>query len=279
MIIDCLGHPLNLNSPQIMGVLNVTPDSFSDGGRFTTTQKAVRQAEKMIDAGVAIIDVGGESTRPGAKQVDEKEELSRVIPVIEKLRAKYSGIISIDTSKPTVMREAVSAGANLINDVYALRAPKALEIVASLNVPVCLMHMQQNPGSMQHNPQYKNVLDELKAFFEERILSCDKAGIAKNKIILDPGFGFGKLLEHNLRVLKQLDFFKCFDLPILVGLSRKSMLGEILDSPVQQRLVASVSAALIAVMNGASIVRVHDVSETLDAIKIFNAVFQVDCVN
>ena len=193
------------------------PDSFSDGGRFTTIQQAVKQADEMIGAGASIIDIGGESTRPGAKKVAEKEELARVIPVIEELRAKHPVIISIDTSKPNVMREAVLAGANLVNDVYALRAPNAVETVASLNVPVCLMHMQKTPKNMQHNPTYTNVLDEIKAFFKERILSCDKAGISKHKIILDPGFGFGKSVEHNLTVLNNWDALSFLDCLFWLG--------------------------------------------------------------
>ncbi|PHS72663.1 MAG: dihydropteroate synthase [Cycloclasticus sp.] len=254
-----------------MGVLNITPDSFSDGGCFTTKSEAIRQAELMTRQGASIIDIGGESTRPGATPVSIDEELHRVIPVIEAIRSKSNMVISIDTSKPEVMKQAVGAGADIINDVFALRQPGALEMAASLKVPVCLMHMQSTPETMQHNPRYSNVIDEVKAFFEERINACEKADIEKSKIILDPGFGFGKKLEHNLSLLANLETFKSYGCPLLVGLSRKSMFGDLLGKSVNERALASVTAALLAVINGASIVRVHDVQETFDALKIYNA--------
>jgi len=259
-----------------MGVLNITPDSFSDGGQFNHLDKALQQAQAMIAAGASIIDVGGESTRPGAVKVSEQDELARVLPVIEKLRQCSDIIISIDTSKPEVMRQAVAAGANLINDINALRSEGALELVAELSVPVCLMHMQNKPETMQKKPDYDDVVEEVNAFFLERLSACKEAGIKADRIILDPGFGFGKTLQHNLLLLKNLASFKKFNLPILAGLSRKSMFAEIVNKPVDQRLYASLSAALIAVSNGAAIVRVHDVEQTADMLKVYNAVRQVN---
>ncbi|PCH85841.1 MAG: dihydropteroate synthase [Piscirickettsiaceae bacterium] len=257
-----------------MGVLNVTPDSFSDGGQYDSVDVAVQRALEMVRVGATMIDVGGESTRPGAKTVSITEELERVIPVIESLHKQTGVVISIDTSKPQVMKEAVSAGASLINDVYALRQNGALEMAASLQVPVCLMHMQLTPKDMQNAPSYTNILNEVDEFFGERIVACERHGISKGNIILDPGFGFGKALSHNLTLLANLSFFEHFDCVILAGLSRKSMLGLILDKKVDQRLAASVSAAVIAASNGASIVRVHDVEETVDAIRVLSSVKQ-----
>ncbi len=255
-----------------MGVLNITPDSFSDGGRFTVVETAIEQALSMADLGASIIDVGGESTRPNATPVSSKEEISRVVPVIKGIRSKSNVAISIDTSKPDVMKAAVDEGANLINDVYALQRPGALEMAATLGVPVCLMHMQANPKTMQDSPNYLNVVDEVSSFFTQRIAACEAVGITRDKIIIDPGFGFGKTLQHNLSLLAKLALFKRHGCPILAGLSRKSMIGEILNKRVEERLFGSVSAALLAVINGASIVRVHDVAETADALKIHNAV-------
>jgi len=255
-----------------MGVLNITPDSFSDGGRFTELETAIHQALKMADLGASIIDVGGESTRPNATPVASAEEINRIVPVIEGIRSSCNVAISIDTSKPDVMKAAVDAGANLINDVYALQRPGALEVAADLGVHVCLMHMQANPQTMQDNPSYSNVIDEVDHFFTQRIAACQELGINHDKIIIDPGFGFGKTLQHNLSLLAKLDLFKRHGCPILAGISRKSMLGEILNKEVEDRLVGSVAAALLAVINGASIVRVHDVAETVDALKIYNAV-------
>lgn len=255
-----------------MGVLNITPDSFSDGGRFTVVKTAIQQALKMVNLGASIIDVGGESTRPNATPVSSAEEINRIVPVIEGIRSSCNVAISIDTSKPEVMKAAVQAGANLINDVYALQRPGALEAAADLGVHVCLMHMQANPQTMQDNPNYSNVIDEVDYFFTQRISACEEAGINRDKIIIDPGFGFGKTLQHNLSLLAQLELFKRHGCPILAGISRKSMLGQILNKEVEDRLVGSVAAALLAVINGASIVRVHDVAETVDALKIYNAV-------
>jgi len=271
-MIDCAGTLLDIKNPQIMGVLNVTPDSFSDGGRYSLVDQALNQAEQMIHDGAAIIDVGGESTRPGSLPVSTKEELKRVIPVIVKIRAQSNIIISIDTSKAEVMQQAVEAGANLINDVYALRQPGAMEMAASLKVPICLMHMQENPEKMQQSPDYKDVIGEVRQFFNERIRTCEEYGIERKNLILDPGFGFGKTLRHNLMLLANLKFLLEFGCPVLAGLSRKSMIGLILDKPVDQRLFGSVAAAVIAAQNGASIIRVHDVVESYDAIRISTAV-------
>lgn len=259
-------------NPHIMGVLNITPDSFSDGGRYTVESNAIAQAEAMVLDGAAIIDIGGESTRPGAQPVSVEEELGRVIPVIKGIRSNSTVMISIDTSKPEVMQQAVDAGANLVNDVYALRRAGAVEMVASLNVPVCLMHMQDDPATMQIKPTYQQVVDDVKAFFTERLKACEAAGITREKVLLDPGFGFGKTLQHNLSLLANLTEFEAFGCPLVVGLSRKSMWGELLGKEVNQRVSASVNAALLAIVNGASIVRVHDIAETRDALKIYNAV-------
>jgi len=266
----------NTDKSIVMGVLNTTPDSFSDGGQFLGIDAALSQALKMHREGAAIIDVGGESTRPGAKNVSKADEIDRVIPVIQAIRKQSDVLISIDTSKPEVMSEAVKAGANIINDVNGLRAEGALDICAQLNVPVCVMHMQGEPRTMQTEPVYTDVVDDIKQFFEERITSCVKAGIQSENIILDPGFGFGKTLEHNLQLLKRLNEFQVFKLPVLVGLSRKSMLGKILNEPEpEKRVYASVAAAVLSSMNGANIFRVHDVKATVDALKVCDALHGV----
>ncbi len=255
-----------------MGILNVTPDSFSDGGRFLKSDDALRQVEKMLAEGADIIDIGGESTRPGAEAVPVEEELSRVIPLIEGVRAQSDVFISVDTSKAAVMREAVSAGADMINDVRALREPGALETAAALRTPVCLMHMQGEPRSMQHRPQYQDVAAEVNAFLDARIGACEKAGIERGQIVIDPGFGFGKTLEQNLTLFRHLQDLQSFGLPILVGVSRKSMISAVLDIPMQERMPASVALAGLAVWLGASIIRTHDVRETADAVKMCHAV-------
>jgi len=259
---------------EIMGVLNVTPDSFFDGGQYTRISTAVDQALSMVKAGASIIDIGGESTRPGAESVSLDEEMSRVIPVIEALRNQSDITISIDTSKPEVMTQAINAGANIINDVYALQQPGALEAVAALNVPVCLMHMLGEPRSMQKDPRYENVVSEVSVFLKDRVKDCINAGIKTENIWLDPGFGFGKALGHNLSLLKHLCEFVKMGHPILVGMSRKSMLAGILNVKAEDRLVGSLALATIAIMNGASIVRVHDVSETAQIVKVCEAVMQ-----
>ena len=255
-----------------MGILNVTPDSFSDGGCFLRLEDAVRRALAMEAQGAAVIDVGGESTRPGAPEVGLEEELERVIPVIEALQKVLKVPISVDTSKPEVMREAVAAGAGLINDVNALRAEGAVETAAELGVPVCLMHMQGTPRTMQQAPAYEDVVAEVKSFFEERMRACAEAGIPRERLLLDPGFGFGKTLEHNLALLRNLGAFTLLGRPLLVGLSRKSMLGAITGRETGGRLAASLAAAVLAVERGALLVRVHDVAETVDALRVAMAV-------
>ncbi len=272
MKLNCKGKSLDLGKPCVMGILNVTPDSFSDGGRFLHADTAIAQAMQMAEDGAAIIDVGGESTRPGASPVSVQEELDRVIPVIEALRDNLPIPVSIDTSKPEVMAAAVQAGAGLINDVNALRSKGAVEQAAKLGVPVCLMHMQGQPDSMQHAPRYDNVLGEVSAFLSERLDACIEQGIACEHILIDPGFGFGKTLEHNLELLRRLRELEKLGCPLLVGLSRKSMLGTLTGREPEQRVAASVAAALLAVERGASIVRVHDVAETVDALKVLEAV-------
>lgn len=264
---------IQTSKPLIMGVLNITPDSFSDGGQHFDTDKAIESAKLMITQGADIIDVGGESTRPGAQSVSISDEINRVIPVIEALHHSTNVIISIDTSKPEVMKLAVEAGASIVNDVCALSADSALETVARLNVDVCLMHMQGSPRTMQKDPTYNDVVDDIKDFFSQKIEACIEAGIAEDRIILDPGFGFGKTLDHNLEILKRFNEFKSFGLPLLAGLSRKSMIGTLLDDRnVGGRVSGSVTAAIIAVQNGADIVRVHDVLETRDALTILGGV-------
>jgi len=264
---------INAKNPMIMGVLNITPDSFSDGGKYLNFDVAIATAKRMVVQGADIIDVGGESTRPGALSVSEADEIARVIPVIKALADQINIPISIDTSKPQVMKLAVEAGASIINDVNALQAPGALDIVAALGVDVCLMHKQGTPKTMQNNPKYADVVDEICQFFENRIEACLQAGIAKDKLILDPGFGFGKTLAHNLEILRRFDDFKRFKLRLLAGLSRKSMIGALLNNAdAKTRVIGSVTGAIIAVQNGANIVRVHDVLETKDALKILQVV-------
>ena len=260
--------------PAVMGILNVTPDSFSDGGHFVRRDLALRQAEQMVADGAAIIDVGGESTRPGAGEVSEQQELERVMPVIEAIRAATDVPISIDTSKPGVMQAAVSAGAGLINDVRALRFPGALQAAAELQVPVCLMHMSGEPGTMQANPSYEDVVAAVAAFLEERIAACVEAGIDEDRVLVDPGFGFGKTRDHNIELLANLRQLAVRGRPLLVGISRKATLGELTGRDVDDRVAASVAAAVIAVTNGASIVRAHDVRETVDALRIAQAVIE-----
>ena len=262
-----------VSQPIIMGVLNITPDSFSDGGLFFDSKSAITQAEVMVQEGAGIIDIGGESTRPGAPEVSVEDELNRVIPVIEALSSNIDIPISIDTSKPIVMEKAFNAGASIINDVNALRSEGALQMAASLQADVCLMHMQGSPRTMQKNPTYDNVVSDVKAFFEQRIEACKSAGIKLNSITLDPGFGFGKNLGHNIALLKNLSEFHEFGVSILAGLSRKSMIGSLLgDKDVDSRMIGSVTAALIAVDNGADIIRVHDVAETKDALTVWQQI-------
>ena len=271
--LDCNGKSLDLSRPQVMGVLNVTPDSFSDGGDFFAPDKAVQRALQMEADGAALIDIGGESTRPDAQPVAEQEEIARVVPVIEALQSRLGVPISIDTQKPAVMRAAVRAGAGLINDVNALRTPGALDAAVACGVPVCLMHMQGNPRTMQAAPHYDNVVDEVKAFLQGRIEACVQAGIARERLLLDPGFGFGKTVEQNLQLLARLDEFGHFGVPVVVGLSRKSMIGKLLGLDIGERLPASMALAVLAAERGASLIRSHDVVETWQALRM-SAVLQ-----
>jgi dihydropteroate synthase len=270
------GVRLDLSRPRVMGILNVTPDSFADGGHYNRIGSALRRAEEMAAEGADIIDVGGESTRPGAQPVSESEELERVIPVIERLAASVDVPISVDTSKPAVMVEAVRAGATMINDINALRTEGALRTASGLGVPVCLMHMQGEPRTMQQTPVYADAVTEIKAFLEKRINECIGAGIQRRNLLVDPGFGFGKTLQHNVELMRSLSLFKELDLPLVVGFSRKSMLGFLLGGerpvPVEQRLYGSLAAAAWAVLQGAHIMRVHDVAATVDVIRVLTAV-------
>ncbi|MEZ9596117.1 dihydropteroate synthase [Shewanella sp. 10N.261.52.F9] len=265
------GKTLELSSPVVMGILNVTPDSFSDGGEFSSFTTACQQADLMVAQGAKIIDIGGESTRPGAQDVSAEDELARVLPLIEYISAKHDVWISIDTSKATVMEAAVNAGAHLINDVRALQEPGALEVAAKLNVPVCLMHMQGQPRTMQDAPHYDDVLADINQFFEQRVSACVAEGIKRENIVLDPGFGFGKSLAHNYELLNRISEFSVFNLPILAGLSRKSMFGQLLGREVSQRLSATLAGNMLAIQSGAKIVRVHDVQETCDMIAVLDA--------
>lgn len=263
---------LELSRPLVMGVLNRTPDSFSDGGAFTDFDVALDHARAMLDEGADILDLGGESTRPGAAPVPADEEIKRVIPLVERLVGDLGARVSVDTSKPGVMRAAIKAGAVMINDVYALRQPGALEAVSGSSVAVCLMHMQGEPRTMQKAPHYADVTAEVGEFLLQRAAACTAAGVGRERIVLDPGFGFGKTLEHNLTLLKRLPELASLGYPLLVGLSRKSMLGTLLGGkPVEQRLHISVAAAVMAALNGANILRVHDVGPTVDALKLISA--------
>lgn len=275
-LLQCGVRTLDLSRPVVMGILNVTPDSFSDGGRYLDRDAAIRQALRLCEEGAGIIDVGAESTRPGAAPVSVQEELDRLLPVLERLVREVDAVISLDTSTPAVMREGAARGAGFLNDVRALRREGALAAAATTGLPVCLMHMQGEPGTMQQQPRYAEVVEDVQAFFRARISDCAAAGIGPERIVLDPGFGFGKALEHNLRLLKGLGAFRAMGHPVLAGLSRKSMLGAVLGgAPVDQRLFASISAAAIAVLNGAAIVRVHDVKATCDAVAVASALWEL----
>jgi len=270
--LDCAGRTLDLSRPVVMGVVNVTPDSFSDGGRFLSRDAAVAHALRLAGEGAAILDIGGESTRPGAAPVSVEEELHRVIPVIEALSGRTAAVLSVDTSKPEVMRAAAVAGVGLINDVRALREPGALEAATATSCAVCLMHMQGEPRTMQIAPRYDDVVNEVKAFLAERVHSCVAAGIAAGRIAIDPGFGFGKTVAHNLELLRRLPELTSGSPPLLVGLSRKSMLKSLLGREPADRLHGSVALAVLAVLGGARIVRAHDVAATVDAIATVMAV-------
>ena len=265
---------LDLSFPQIMGILNFTPDSFSDSGQFFSLDKALFQVEKMLKEGATIIDIGGESTRSMAEEVPETEELQRVIPLVEAVQKRFDCWISVDTSKAIVMQEAAKVGMDLINDIRALREPGALEIAGQLNLPTCIMHMQGQPRTMQTNPHYDDVVQDVYQFLSDRTQACLDAGITKENIIWDMGFGFGKTVQHNYKLLQQLAHFCERGYPVLAGLSRKSMIGAVLDKPVTERVVGSVAGALIAAQNGATILRVHDVAATADALKVWRATQQ-----
>jgi len=271
--LDCNGRALKLDRPRVMGIVNVTPDSFSDGGAHDTLEAAVAHGLRLAAEGADLLDIGGESTRPGAAEVSVEEELRRTVPVIERLARETALPLSIDTSKPEVMRAAVAAGAGLVNDVYGLRREGALDAAAALGVPVVLMHMQGEPRSMQHEPRYDDVVAEVHRFLAERIFAAEMAGIAKKRIVVDPGFGFGKTLQHNLTLLAGLERFGELGVPVLAGLSRKRSIGELTgrEAP-EQRVHGSVAAHLIAAQRGARLLRVHDVAATVDALKVWEAV-------
>ncbi|MBJ3814843.1 dihydropteroate synthase [Shimwellia pseudoproteus] len=271
MILTAQGTTLDLTHPHVMGILNVTPDSFSDGGQHNSLVEAVKHANLMINAGATIIDIGGESTRPGAADVSTEEELERVIPVVEAIARRFEVWISVDTSKAAVIRESARVGAHIINDIRSLQEPGALEAAAETGLPVCLMHMQGEPKTMQSAPKYDDVFADVMHFFTDHIARCDAAGIPKDKLLLDPGFGFGKNLSHNYQLLARLAEFHRFGLPLLVGMSRKSMVGQLLNVGPDQRLSGSLACAVIAAMQGAQILRVHDVKETVDAMRVVEA--------
>lgn len=270
--LPCGNRVLDLSHPKVMGILNVTPDSFSDGGRFNQRDAALWHAEAMVKAGAALIDVGGESTRPGARPVSSTEELERVAPIVEAIAAELDVIVSVDTSTPEVMREVARLGAGLINDVRSLQREGALEAAADSGLPVCLMHMRGEPGTMQNDPHYKDLLGEVQGFLAERIQACAAVGIPAERLILDPGFGFAKTLQHNLVLFRYMEQLHRFGCPLLVGVSRKSMIGQALRREVGERLYGSLALAALAVVKGAHIVRVHDVAETVDVVRMIDAV-------
>lgn len=270
--LDCAGRMLKLDRPRVMGIVNVTPDSFSDGGHHNTVEAAVAHGLRLAAEGADLLDVGGESTRPGADEVSLQDELARVLPVIERLVRETSLPISVDTSKPEVMRAAVAAGAGMINDVYALRREGALDAAAALGVPVVLAHMLGEPRGMQDDPRYDDVVADVHRFLAERLFACEMAGIAKKNLVVDPGFGFGKTLQHNLLLLRQLGRFSDLGVPVLAGLSRKRSLGDLTGRAVDERVHASVAAAVLSAEYGARLIRVHDVAATVDAMKVWAAV-------
>lgn len=270
-VLDCGGRALSLDRPRVMGVLNVTPDSFSDGGTFFYRDAALEQAIRMVEEGADIIDIGGESTRPGAGEVSVDEELDRIMPVLEVLCRELPVPVSVDTSKAEVMTAAADAGAGLINDVMALQGEGALEAARNTGLPVCLMHMKGRPRTMQVNPTYKDVVAEVKAFLGERVAACVGSGIARQRLLLDPGFGFGKTVSHNCRLLNELRSIVAMGLPVVAGMSRKTMIGQILNRPVEQRLYGSLAAAVLAAFQGARLIRAHDVLQTVDALTVVHA--------
>ena len=272
--LTCGARTLDLSAPVVMGILNVTPDSFSDGGRFTERDAALRQAERMLADGAAIIDVGGESTRPGAAPVSEQQELDRVVPVVEALTSELDALVSVDTSTAAVIRGAAAAGAGMINDVRALRRSGAQDAAAASGLPVCLMHMQGEPGNMQDDPRYQDVTAEVVDFLRQRIAACGQVGIPRERLLVDPGFGFAKTVAHNLTLMHEMAALQELALPILIGISRKSLFGKLLGRDVNERLPASLAAAVMCVERGAMIVRAHDVKETVDVVRLAHAVRQ-----
>jgi len=281
MIINCGSRELDLSTPVVMGVLNVTPDSFSDGGKYLDPQSAINRARQMVEQGARIIDIGGESTRPGAAQVSVEEELRRTIPVIEQVAKLADVFVSIDTSKPEVMQRAVQAGAVIINDIRALTEKDALQAAASTNAAICLMHMQGQPDTMQLAPQYQDVVAEVHRYLADRIADVARAGVQRNRIIIDPGIGFGKTLQHNLELLSRLPSFGDLQCPLLIGVSRKSMMGPLLNRAVDERVNGGVALATASVLAGARIIRSHDVAATVDAIRVASSLLErgYTCVN
>lgn len=272
-ILQCGRHSLDLSTPHVMGIINITPDSFSDGGRYNNLDDALRRAEAMLGAGASLLDVGGESTRPGAQTVTVQQELERVAPLVERLVTEFGALVSVDTSTPQVMTEAARLGAALINDVRSLQRDGALAAAAATGLPVCLMHMKGEPQTMQDAPSYQDVAAEVAEFLQQRISACEQAGIARERLLIDPGFGFAKNLDHNLELFQRMpQLVQQLDLPLLVGVSRKTMIGQVLGRPVDERLYGSLALALMALERGASIIRVHDVDETIQVMKLFNAV-------
>ena len=270
--LPCGDRELDLSHAHVMGILNVTPDSFSDGGRYVRLDQALRHVQQMLEEGATLIDVGGESTRPGANPVSVSQELDRVLPVVEAISQRFDTIISVDTSTPQVMRESASAGAGMINDVRALQRDGALMAAAQTGLPVCLMHMQGEPQHMQQTPQYASVIDEVSAFLVERVSACTQAGIPANRLLLDPGFGFGKTLEHNLQLFAGIESLRPAGIHFLVGVSRKSMIGQLLGRSVDQRLAGGLALAALAVRSGARIIRAHDIAQTVDVVRMTEAV-------
>ena len=281
-VLECAGRRLDLSRPVVMGIINVTPDSFSDGatlyrGSNLDIERAMTRAREMVASGAAILDIGGESTRPGASPVSVNEEMDRVLPLVARIAAELETVISVDTSTPVLMREAASAGAGLLNDVRALTREGALEAAAAANVPICLMHMQGEPGSMQVAPHYDDVVEDVCEYLQSRIASCERQGIARNRLLLDPGFGFGKSVTHNLKLLRELPRLAAIGLPLVVSLSRKSLIGKLLGREVGQRLPASLALAVLAAQRGAAVIRTHDVAATVDAVSMLMAL--EECVD
>tara|TARA_R110002020_G_scaffold288575_1_gene504010 strand:- start:4555 stop:5412 length:858 start_codon:yes stop_codon:yes gene_type:complete len=274
--LPCGDRELDLSRTHVMGILNTTPDSFSDGGQYLQLDAALRHVERMLEEGATLIDVGGESTRPGADPVTPEQELQRVVPVVEAIKARFDTIVSVDSSTAAVMRDSAAVGAGLINDVRALQRPGALQAAALTGLPVCLMHMRGEPQNMQDAPRYDSIVIEVGRFLTQRVEACEQAGIPRERLMLDPGFGFGKTLQHNLELFAQMHLLQPQGLPLLVGVSRKSMIGQLLDRPVDQRLAGGLALATLAVARGARIIRAHDVAATVDAVRMAEAVLSAE---